>query len=432
MVVPCPPFTLLGLDLAGPFYLRIVGGSKTTKGNKGTFKAWVVLVVCLNTKALKLYLACGYATRDFLMAWEQHTSDCGHPKLVHSDRGSQLVAAAKEIEDKPDFDWDLISTNTSNKTKWRFCPANGQFRNGAVEIYVKKFKRSLKHTYNDKNLNLQEFNTALKRIANILNSRPVYAMLGPTGGSDPDFIQRLTPNMMLLGRSDSGLPLRDYEDCGEPLARLAYVSELERAWWNQHKVQDFASLVPTQKWTEARRGMCTGDIVLIQYSSMSKSGSYRLGRVIMTEVDDDGLTRTCIVKYSLIQNLYGKEREKYKGIATKMIRCPCQRLVLIVPIEEQPAVPSISEEDLRKAQELVDKAAKFEDEVGESHINVHYQQTVNTSVKQMLKARGDFDRDFANVIQVNYNSLSTQLQVNHPFEVRDVIERPYLLYLDQI
>ena len=107
-------------------------------------------------------------------------------------------------------------------------------------------------------------------------------------------------------------------------------------------------------------------------------------------------------------------------------------MVLIVPIEEQPAVPSISEEDLRKAQELVDKAAKFGDEIGESHINVHYQQTVNTSIKQMLKARGDFDRDFANVIQVNYNSLSTQLQVNHPFEVRDVIERPYLLYLDQI
>ena len=67
------------------------------------------------------------------------------------------------------------------------------------------------------------------------------------------------------------MPPKEYIDTDEPLARLEYITELERLWWGQHKVQDFASLVPTQKWTEARRNMATGDVVLIQYATKAKS-----------------------------------------------------------------------------------------------------------------------------------------------------------------
>ena len=109
LTVPCPPFTNLGVDLAGPVHIRIVGGGKTTRNNKGTFKGWIVVIVCLNTQAIKLYLACGYATKDFLLAWEQHVSDCGNPLTVHSDRGSQLTCASKEVEERPDFNWEVIA-----------------------------------------------------------------------------------------------------------------------------------------------------------------------------------------------------------------------------------------------------------------------------------------------------------------------------------
>ena len=46
---------------------------------------------------------------------------------------------------------------------------------------MKKVKRSLVHTYGDRNLNQQEFTTAIKRVASVLNSRPIYAMMGPKG-----------------------------------------------------------------------------------------------------------------------------------------------------------------------------------------------------------------------------------------------------------
>ena len=451
LTVPCPPFSHVGVDLAGPVSLRIVGGGKTTRTNKGVFKAWIVLVVCLNTKALKLYVACGYSTRDFLLTWDQHVSDCGHPRLVHSDRGSQLVSAAEELKARPEYDWDFISKTTAGDSTWKFCPAGAQFRNGATEIFVKKVKRSLVHTYGDKNLNLQEFITAVKRVANVLNSRPVYAVMGPTGGADPDFIQPLTPNMMLTGRTTRNMPARQYEDTSEPLVRLAYVTELEKLWWGQHKVQDFLSLVPTMKWTEQRRNTAPGDIVMIQYSSMSKAGSYRLGRVILVETDSDNLVRTCVVRYSLIQHLSPKERLQYKGVTRKLIRVAVQRLVLIVPVEEQVKPIKISEEDKSEASRLSEKAADLNSNLNVNLVCEHNNSDLESSgVKKMLQNKGEFDQIWSGIEMSYWQSLRLEynLDDDQEFEptvedvnscltvdcdeyqpaARDIIERPYILY----
>ena len=92
-------FSHVGIDLAGPFLVRKQGGSQVTRRNTGTFKIWVVLFVCLSTKALKLYVAGGYATGDFLLAWDGFVADHGEPLTCHSDRGSQLTAAAKQNPD---------------------------------------------------------------------------------------------------------------------------------------------------------------------------------------------------------------------------------------------------------------------------------------------------------------------------------------------
>ena len=93
--------------------------------------------------------------------------------------------------------------------------------------------------------------TALKRTANTLNSRSITATWGTQGESDLDYLMPLTPNMLLIGRANSDIPIKSYEDTDLPLKRLLYVSELESAWWNQFKVQAFTSLIPSQKWTEA-------------------------------------------------------------------------------------------------------------------------------------------------------------------------------------
>ena len=141
--------------------------------------------------------------------------------------------------------------------------------------------------------------------------------------------------MLVTVRSVS-LPQIERED-GEELLdkKLSIIDKIERVWWYQYKVQYFDSLVPTQKWLNSHRNMCIDDIVLIEYKSKSFPGTYRLGRVKHVTLDSDNLVRTCSVTYKLMKSSVTTLRNIHKDITTKEITVPVQRLILILPIEEQ-------------------------------------------------------------------------------------------------
>ena len=101
--VPCPPFSNVGLDLAGPYMVVSMMKKKSTRAGSAKMKVWALLIMCLNTRALKVYLLPGYGTEDFLLGWTEFIAECGIPRRVHSDRGTQLVSAAGDLEQ---FDWD--------------------------------------------------------------------------------------------------------------------------------------------------------------------------------------------------------------------------------------------------------------------------------------------------------------------------------------
>ena len=74
---------------------------------------------------------------------------------------------------------------------------------------------------------------------------------------------------------------------------------------------------------------------MIEYKSKSAPGTYRLGKVIKTETDNDGLVRTCTVLYKLVKAVTKDNHNTVKDVVSKEIRVPVQRLVLILPVEEQ-------------------------------------------------------------------------------------------------
>ena len=326
----CPPFTNLGVDLCGPYTV------KTMTNKRSTMKVWIVILLCLNTKAVSMELAPGYSTKDFLLAYHTHVSQRGVPSIVHSDRGSQLVAAKKELCSDPlRYDWDAIAHASAQEgTTWNFTPAGGQWRNGATESFVKKFKHSFFHLYKETRMNYAELLCAVKRISNILNHRPISVQRTKTDAHDEDFLSPLTPNMLVTGRSASGPP-KDSLDEEDPRLRLSFIEELEKAWWYQYKVQYFHSLIPTRKWAEAKRNVAVGDVVLIEYKSKTVPGTYRLGKVLSVEKDYDDLVRTCTVLYKLVRPITKENKETVEDVVSKEVRVPVQRLVMILPVEEQ-------------------------------------------------------------------------------------------------
>ena len=102
-----PPFTNVSLDLAAPILVLDMVKKRTT------IKCWPVIFCCLNTGAVHLELLHTYGAEAFLMRWKVFTCTRGDPKLVVSDKGSQLMAAAKVIdwtkkEDPTQWDWHRI------------------------------------------------------------------------------------------------------------------------------------------------------------------------------------------------------------------------------------------------------------------------------------------------------------------------------------
>ena len=141
-----------------------------------------------------------------------------------------------------------------------------------MEAFVKKIKLSFYHLYKETKLNYAELNCAIKRIANVLNHRPISVQRTKTDAPDEDFLTPLTPNMLLTGRCKNHPP-RDYAIEDNPQVRQTFLEELENAWWYQYKVQYFDSLIPTRKWIDALRNMAVDDIVLIEYSSKTAPGT---------------------------------------------------------------------------------------------------------------------------------------------------------------
>ena len=63
MLEPCPPFTNIALDYAGPF---LVKGTVNARSRK---KVWLILITCKNTRALEIMVVDGYDTAAFLLKW---------------------------------------------------------------------------------------------------------------------------------------------------------------------------------------------------------------------------------------------------------------------------------------------------------------------------------------------------------------------------
>ena len=88
------PFTSVVLDLFGPLMTKGIGGHV-----RKVFKTWGVVFACLGTKAVSIWLAAGYSAEAFLVCFQKQCAIYGRPALIISDRGSQLIAAGKELKE---------------------------------------------------------------------------------------------------------------------------------------------------------------------------------------------------------------------------------------------------------------------------------------------------------------------------------------------
>ena len=91
----CPDFHTCRTGPVWPSHSQKDGGSQFYQEMQGTFKVWGLLILCLNTKAVKVYVAVGYSTADFMMLFEQSPRITGGPLQSTLIGGASWSAAPR-------------------------------------------------------------------------------------------------------------------------------------------------------------------------------------------------------------------------------------------------------------------------------------------------------------------------------------------------
>jgi len=294
-------------------------------------KVWVLVYTCRSTRAVDLYATSGYSTDKFLIKHKEFVWRHGDPATLVSDRGTNLVKAGMVLsEDSHPTNWNWTKIVEANKTtNWTFTEIGCQWRNGLSESMVKITKKCLaKAVPDDAKISYGEFVTLLAGISYTINCRPI----GVSGSQDLcDEVQPLTPNQLLLGRSDLDSKRPDYDlDISLP-KRSAFVKDLLDSWWKLWIRQVWPHLIPCKKWRTVSRNLEIGDVCLLYFPG-SLAGQYKLVRVVDVHPDQKGIVRTVSIVFRK-KNAREGPTELKKGLVKEKVGV--QRLLLVQPAHEE-------------------------------------------------------------------------------------------------
>ena len=189
-----PPFSNVGIDMAGPLLV---------KGNdKGdTSKSYVCLFTCAATRAVHLELVTSLSVETFICAFRRFCARRGLPVLIITDNAKTFKSASKEV--KRLLRSPRLSEYFMTKgVRWRFIPELSPFQGGFWERLVHSTKRCLTKIIGRALLSYDELATIITEMESVINSRPITYVLDDSDGvSCP-----LTPSQLIDGRNLSSVP----------------------------------------------------------------------------------------------------------------------------------------------------------------------------------------------------------------------------------
>jgi hypothetical protein len=280
-----PPFTRVGMDFFGPIEV---------KRGRSSVKRYGVLFTCLGIRAVHLELAASLDTDSCIDAIRRFVARRGHPRVIISDNGTNLIGAERELRQAID-DWNQTRIRNDLQQKaieWKFNPPTGSHFGGSWERLIRSVRQVLYALLRQQpvKLNDEALGTLFCEVEAILNARPITKM-----SSDVNDVDAITPNHLLLLRSGPALPCGEFtQHDNYTRRRWRQVQFLADSFWGRWKKEYLTSLQERQKWLYPKTNVSVGDVVLLVDSSPRNSWS--LGRIVETVPDKKGLVRVVHVK----------------------------------------------------------------------------------------------------------------------------------------
>lgn len=279
-----PPFTNTGVDYFGPFEV---------KRGRSTVKRYGVIFTCLAVRAIHLEVASSLDTDSFISALRRFIARRGQVKILRSDNGTNFVGAERELK-RAIEEWNsskIENTLRQSGIQWMFNPPTGSHHGGVWERLIRSVRKILSATLKLQSLDEEGLHTLLCEAEAIINSRPI-----TKASSDPNDLEALTPNHLLLLKTKPSLPpgLFDKQDlyARRRWKQIQYMADI---FWKRWTREYLPQLQERHKWSHPSRNFATGDIVLIVDDSAPRN-SWVMRKVIQTVPDKFGLVRQVRIK----------------------------------------------------------------------------------------------------------------------------------------
>ena len=314
------PFAAVGIDYFGPLYIHAGPLTRSVKKNPKLHKRYGCIFTCLRYRAVHIELANDLTTDSFIQAVTRFVGRRGPPKVIYSDNGTNFRGAENDVLnalkawDQERVGRELLQENI----QWYFNPPAASHQGGVWERLIRSIRRILHAMIGEHLVNEQTLTTFLTEVEKILNSRPITRV-----SSDPDDLEALTPNHILLLRPNPCSAPCKLEDSDKFQARWKHVHILANEFWARWVKEYLPLLQERQKWLKQRRNFKVGDLVIMKDANLSR-GQWPKALVRETFPDSDGVVRQVLVKSATgvfrrdIRKLCLLEEELLKSIEESM------------------------------------------------------------------------------------------------------------------
>ena len=153
----------------------------------------------------------------------------------------------------------------------------------------------------------------------------------------------LTPNMLLLGRSSNVSPPLNYSVDDRFCARLAYVAQIEKEWWDLWIRQVLPTLFSYQKWKVPKENLSKGELVMLCYPGHFRD-DYCIAKVVDVHEDEDKRVRKVTVSYRKKNPREPPNVCKSKGMITEKVCVHCLHRLKLVDEDFAQQTTHVSEE----------------------------------------------------------------------------------------
>ena len=275
-----PPFSHVGVDYFGPIEVRRA---------RATVKRYGVIFTCLVSRAVHLEVAHSLDTDSCINALRRFIARRGQVIEMWSDNGTNFISTERELKESLKA-WNLnkIERSLQQKgVKWTFNPPAGAHHGGVWERLIRLLKKILLSVTKQQTLDDESLHTVMCEVEAIVNSRPL-----TTVSSEPNDLEALTPNHLLLLKKQPNLPPGVFQaDDVYAKRRWRQVQYLSDLFWTRWIKEYLPLMNVRQKWNRICRNFQKGDIVIVADANAPR-GSWMLARVLETIPDSRGLVRS--------------------------------------------------------------------------------------------------------------------------------------------